>query len=147
MIATFTQATTEQDILLTCVGGGVAQIDTTSSARAFDNYGNAITIKGRDGNLVEYRGTTDVRLEGEEASVRLPPPLLPPLRGGEDGWFRVKNLNLAEGEISGKAAVNFLNNPEFTINRFTGRITVNAKRGTFVGSCELIDQTAQERRF
>ena len=136
-------------MMLACQGGGIAEVDTNSSAFAFDNSGNSLTITGRNGRLVEYQATVTVRLEAKEddSTVRLPSLLLPAVRGGENGWFRIKNLNADDATISGKAAINLFNNPDFSINRYSGEITINAKQGNFFGQCSLIESADVERRF
>nr|WP_298928596.1 hypothetical protein [uncultured Erythrobacter sp.] len=133
------------ELNLTCAGGGIAQVQTNGSANAFDNYGNSITITSRRANLIEYQSTVDFSVEGGIAKLRLPKALLPPLRGGKDGWFKVKKFSVDETTISGKASVNFLNNPEFSINRITGILTVNSKNGSFAGECQAFDKNAPRK--
>ncbi|GMN03615.1 hypothetical protein [Erythrobacter sp. MTPC3] len=133
------------DLNLTCVGGGIANVQTGGSANAYDNYGNTVTVTSRRANVVEYQSTTDFRIVEGAAEMRLPRALLPALRGGDDGWFKVKKYSVDDTTISGKASVNFVNNPEFSINRITGVLTVNSKNGSFAGECKAFDANAQRK--
>ena len=145
LIAMLQAGETVPNLNLTCVGGGVAKIQTGTSANASDNYGNSVTITGTRSDVAEYRSTTDFRILGGEARIRMPAPLLPAIRGGDDGWFKVKNLKITDATYSGKAAVNFINNPEFSINRFNGTINVTSKNGSFTGTCEAYDDRAKQK--
>jgi len=132
---------------LSCAGGGIAEISNGTYANAYDNYGNSVTITGRSSNAVNYRSITEFRMIDDEGQIRLPKAILPPIRGGTNGWFEVKKLEISETRITGKAAVNFLNNPEFTINRLTGILSINSKKGSFTGECKAYDEAKQKPKF
>jgi hypothetical protein len=64
--------------------------------------------------------------------------MLPLLRGGKDGWFKLKNVVADARTIRAKAAVNFINNPNVFIDRVTGTISISGKAGDYSGRCEAM---------
>ncbi len=71
--------------------------------------------------------------------------MLPPIRGGENGWFKLKNVEVTERLITASAAVNALNNPKVHIDRMSGTISINGRAGTFSGRCAKIDVSAKPK--
>jgi hypothetical protein len=107
-----------------------------------DNYGNAVAGQSVQQGLVDYDTTAGFRIHDGVATMRVPAMFLPPLHGGRGGWLKVKNLRIADTEITGKAAINFMNNPTFRIDRVTGELSM---QGGFQAQCEPQDVTT--RRF
>ena len=107
-----------------------------------DNYGNAVAGQSVQQGLVDYDTTAGFRIHEGIATMRVPTMFLPPLHGGRGGWLKVKNLRIADSEITGKAAINLLNNPTFRIDRVTGELSI---QGGFQAQCEPQDVT--QRRF
>ena len=68
--------------------------------------------------------------------------MLPPLHGGSDGWFKLKNVKADARSIHASAAVNFINNPKVYIDRVTGTISISGKAGDYSGQCEAVDANA-----
>lgn len=68
--------------------------------------------------------------------------MLPLIRGGEAGWFKLKNVTADARSIRASAAVNLLNNPKVHIDRVTGTISISGKAGDYAGQCQVIDATA-----
>ncbi len=64
--------------------------------------------------------------------------MLPLLRGGNEGWFKLKNVQADARSIRAKAAVNFMNNPNVFIDRLTGTISISGKAGDYSGACEAV---------
>lgn len=73
--------------------------------------------------------------------------MLPPIRGGKDGWFELENLKVTENEITGSAAVNVINSPKVRIDRLTGRISIAGKAGSYSGECQAYDPATTQRPF
>jgi hypothetical protein len=131
------------ELNLICRGRGttMAQVGSQSTV-VRDNYGNAVAGQSVQQGLVDYDTTAGFRLSQGIATMRLPTMLLPPMHGGRGGWLKVKNLRIADTEITGKAAINFMNNPTFRIDRVTGELSI---QGGFQAQCEPQDVTT--RRF
>jgi len=73
--------------------------------------------------------------------------MLPTIRGGDDGWLKLKNVEYGEGEITASVAVNAFNNPKLRLDRHTGTISISGKAGDFTGQCQKFDPQAIERAF
>ena len=72
----------------------------------------------------------------------MPRTMLPLIRGGKEGWFKLKNVVADARSIRAKAAVNLANNPNVFIDRVTGTISISGKAGDYAGQCQAIDASA-----
>lgn len=138
---------------LTCFGAGTA--NKVAAATAFSNaYASGLvgtnTWSGHGSGTTTVYGTrqqafgdqVDVRLFGGDDRIRMPRTMLPLIRGGKDGWFKLKNVVANTRSIRAKAAVNFANNPNVFIDRVTGTISISGKAGDYSGQCQAIDASA-----
>jgi hypothetical protein len=133
------------DLDLTC--GGIAKIPKvngrTVSGAAGQGHavGSASTASGSapDRVLVSSVGNT--------VRVRLPRSMIPPVHsGGDDGWWRLHNVQVSDVAISGNFRVNILNKPAVWIDRTTGNIEIDGSfKFGFRGNCEVVDP--QKRKF
>lgn len=138
---------------LTCFGAGTANKPKTAFVNSYGHVSGSVGMTSYSGT---GHGTTtiygmrqqgfsdqvDVRLFGGDDRIRMPRTMLPPIRGGRDGWFKLKNVVADARSIRAKAAVNFLNNPNVFIDRVTGTISISGKAGDYSGQCEVIDASA-----
>lgn len=131
------------DLSLTCRGSvlGAVPVETTSVSAVGNNGARAVG-SGVRSEVVSQNVDLSFRIEQGQAKLRLPSALLPQLRGGNAGWFKVSNLVVSENEISGRVAINFLSRPTFRIDRRTGEISSS---GGFHGLCAADDLT--QRKF
>ncbi len=129
-------------ITLVCGGAGTATKPTASSAYAYDNSGNSAnaTVYGRRSEAFEDQ--VDLVIDGENSRIRLPRTMLPPIKGGKDGWFSIKDIKVSPESFSGSAKVNFINHPSVYVDRRTGTISINGKGGTYTGRCERVETGA-----
>lgn len=148
------QAAAPSPLQLTCVGGGTANkvavrsiygSSTTygsvgSVPYSGNQYGSANVYSQRQQGFADQ---VDIRLFAGDDRVRMPRTMLPPLRGGDDGWFKLKNVVATERTITGSVAVNFINKPKIHIDRVTGLISISGKAGDYSGQCAVIDQNAK----
>lgn len=77
----------------------------------------------------------------------MPRTMLPAIRGGEDGWFKLKDIKIKPNEITASIAVNILNNPKLRLDRYSGSVSISGKAGDYVGRCRLIAAGRLERKF
>lgn len=79
--------------------------------------------------------------------VRLPKSLIPPINSrGDDGWWDLYDVQNGGDVITATYRLNGLNKPRVTIDRRSGRITVQGFGSYgFRGTCDLIGHT--QRRF
>lgn len=143
-LSTTAASATIQDngLNLVCTGGGSANKITGGSVTAWGNVASFIGQRNQ-GFADEVR----LRLNNDEPRIRMPRTMLPPVHGGEDGWFKLKNVEYTEGDIIASIAVNALNNPKLRIDRYTGSISISGKAGDFTGQCQKFDPTTTERVF
>lgn len=127
------QAAATQPLNLTCIGGGTANKPKMATIWG---GGESLSIQGR--RHQGFADQVDVRLFSGDDRIRMPRTMLPAIRGGEDGWFRVKGLEADERSIRGTVKVNMLNNPKLHIDRVTGTISLSGKAGDYTGQCEAV---------
>lgn len=137
LLMVLAQAAAQQPLELTCVGAGTAKKPAVTSV---SGYGGSATITSQRDR--DFTDQVDVRLFNGDDRVRLPRTMLPPLRGGKDGWFKLKNVVADARSIRASAAVNLLNNPKILIDRVTGTISISGKAGDYTGHCEAVDASA-----
>ena len=132
---------------LVCLGAGAANRQATATVSAWDNqggYGSANVVGNRS---VPFDDQVNLWIEGEEGRLRMPRAMLPVIRGGEDGWFRVSSIEISPNEITGSIRVNPFNNPKLRIDRMTGAISISGKAGDYTGRCERYDPETVQRAF
>jgi hypothetical protein len=143
----------QQPLNLTCGGAGTANKTTVVNGYSSGSFSGSVgttPIAGSvSGNTTVYghrqqgfEDQVDVRLFSGDDRIRLPRTLLPPLHGGSDGWFKLKNVKADERSIHASAAVNFMNNPKVYIDRVTGTISISGKAGDYSGQCQAMQADA-----
>ena len=142
-----------QPLELTCFGAGtankVATATMNSNANVFGSVGTTPYSGSGSGSSTvmmprqqDFSDQVDVRLFNGDDRIRMPRTMLPPIRGGQAGWFKLKNVVADARTIRGSAAVNFMNNPKVLIDRVTGTISISGKSGDYSGQCQVIDASA-----
>jgi hypothetical protein len=147
------QAAAAQPLNLTCMGAGTANKVTVTnvygSGNAYGTVGTTPYTYNGSGNATAY-GTrqqdfadqVDVRLFAGDDRIRMPRTMLPPIRGGNDGWFKLKDVVADARSVRAKASVNFINNPKVFIDRVTGTISISGKAGDYTGQCQAVSTDA-----
>lgn len=146
-----------------CFGAGSAnKIDVISGYATHDVSGTFSTMNGTYGNFSgsgssdatilvprsqEFADQVSLFVENGGGRVRMPRTMLPAIRGGEDGWFKLKDIKIKPNEITASIAVNILNNPKLRLDRYSGSVSISGKAGDYVGRCRLIDAGRLERKF
>ncbi len=150
------QSTAAQPVILTCVGAGTAnKVAVTnvygsgggygtvgSTPYSYNGSGNATAYSSRQQDFADQ---VDVRLFAGDDRIRMPRTMLPAMRGGNGGWFKLKNVVVDERSIRAKAAVNLINSPKVFIDRVTGTISISGKAGDYAGRCEAVAADAPTR--
>lgn len=148
---------------LICFGGGSAnKVDVATVDGQHRTSGTFDTMGGTQGSY-SGSGTSSARIvktrsqgfddqvslfvEGGQGRVRMPRTMLPSIRGGENGWFKLKNVKISAGEITASVAVNPLNNPKLRLDRYTGAISISGKAGDYTGACQRYDPQTTGRKF
>lgn len=154
---------TSSRVDLVCAGAGSANKPTVTQGYGSTDISG--TYRGLDGEYGRFNGSgsttttiygersqefvDEVRLfvEGDGGRLRMPRTMLPILRGGENGWFKLKNVKYTDQEITASIAVNPLNNPKMRIDRYTGAISIFGKAGDYIGRCERAVSEKSEKQF
>lgn len=138
---------TSNCLSLICAGGGYANKVNQSTPRAWNNSGDSATATVQTPSRVGFEDQTQLWIEGDEGRIRMPPSMLPPIRGGEDGWFKLSSIEVTDSEILASVKVNFISNPKLRLDRITGAISLSGKAGNYAGQCQKFDPAAVQRRF
>jgi hypothetical protein len=148
------QASAPQALHLTCLGAGtankIAVTTVNSNAHVYGTVGTTPVSGNAYGSSnvysqrqQDFSDQVDVRLFEGDDRIRMPRTMLPPIRGGKGGWFKLKNVVADARFIRASAAVNFMNNPKVHIDRVTGMISISGKAGDYSGRCEVIAANAK----
>lgn len=135
---------------LVCLGAGSANKPNVTTvyggtSNGGSGWGQAIGTRDRP---FDDQVNVDLDWDNTDNSrLRMPRAMLPPIHGGDGGWFKLKNLKRTEGEITASVAVNVLNSPKLRIDRRTGAIILSGKSGDYSGSCEPYDPTKAVNKF
>ncbi|AOR76034.1 hypothetical protein QUC32_17255 [Novosphingobium resinovorum] len=132
---------------LACMGGGAANKVDQATVNAWDNHGNSAGANVLGTRSVGFEDQVNLWIEGAEGRVRMPRSMLPPIRGGENGWFKLKDIEISDREITASVAVNALNNPKLRVDRYSGMISISGKAGDFTGRCQKYDPATERRAF
>ena len=135
---------------LTCGGSGTANKPVATNAYSNTNVTGSVGTtpvfgSGQTSTTVygqrqqDFADQVDVRLFSGDDRIRLPRTLLPPIHGGDDGWFKLKNVKVDARSIKASAAINFINSPKVYIDRMTGTISISGKAGDYTGQCRAVD--------
>ena len=127
------QAAAPQPLNLTCLGSGTANKPMMATLAV---GGGTATLRGM--RQQGFADQVDLMLFAGDDRIRMPRTMLPAIRGGAEGWFKLKNVKADARAITAKAAVNFINNPNVHIDRVTGTITISGKAGEYSGVCEAV---------
>ena len=136
-------------VSLACFGTARGSVVDTSSAAFSDDDGDSVTGNINTTRRTSYAAALRIRISGEAGDIRVPPRMLPALRGRRDaeGAFKLTNVRVAEKLITGQFTFNFMNKPKFVIDRTTGVIEMTALGGGFSGTCEPVSEEPEARKF
>lgn len=94
-----------------------------------------------------FNSDVQIELYGDHGRIHLGPKLVPPIHsGGDNGWWPLDNLVVTPDRITASYRINGLNKPKLTVDRRSGRITIQAITN-FSGQCDSGDWAAGQRRF
>jgi len=123
---------------LICMGTGDHQVAHSAWGSAWSKHGT-VSGFGVSHSQEQFNEQMDVDVNGPVARTRVPRRFLPPLHGGEGGWFDIKDLVVTDDEITGTVLINYANHPKLRIDRRSGTIAMDGKVGAFAGDCRPSD--------
>jgi hypothetical protein len=127
-------ATGQTDVQMSGMVGGTMVSGTGSGT-------TTVNIPRQQG----FADQVDVRLFGGDDRIRMPRTMLPLIHGGDDGWFKLKNVKADARSIHANVAVSFINSPKVYLDRVTGTISISGKSGDYSGECQVFDGAAPAR--
>lgn len=148
---------------LMCFGGGAA--NKTDVISGYGSSSTSGTFMTNGGTFGSYSGSgsssatilaprsqgfddqVSLFIDAGEGRVRMPRTMLPPIHGGENGWFKLKNIEVKSNEITASVALNIISNPKLRLDRFTGAISISGRAGDYTGRCQRFDSQQMQRRF
>jgi hypothetical protein len=132
---------------LVCGGGGSANKAVQSYGQAWNSNGDGASGVFTQQRAVGFEDQLQLWIEGDAGKARMPRAMLPAIRGGENGWFDVKDIKVTDNEITGTVTVNFMNKPKLVLDRLTGTVSLAGKAGQFNGQCQKFDPSTAKRAF
>lgn len=133
---------------LVCFGAGSSDRTSITTGNLYDNQGNSVTGQVFTEQAVTFRDQVILEIQDDDSGrIRMPPAMLPPIRGGTDGWFDLKKVKITDSEITGVVQVNFINSPKLRLDRVQGSISINGKAGDYSGTCQPYDPSTAVRKF
>jgi cytoskeletal protein RodZ len=133
----------ENEMLLVCDGSTFTVVPTSqTNALVTDSHGNMVVGSATSSAPANVGFQVQLRIIGEKAEMNVPAIAAPAIKGGNSGWYKVKNLVVGEHEITGKVSFNFIASSNFRVDRRTGKMTTKAG---FSGTCRKED--LQKRAF
>lgn len=128
-----------QKLSLVCNVNGRTTVSTTTNSYAPGKDNKTEWRTGTQNQVVPFTDRLTVVLEMGTARAQMPNAALPPMHGGRDGWYDIRELSVTDEEIRGKVAINFLNHADIRIDRRTGGVVFKGLQSSFSGQCEKID--------
>ncbi len=132
---------------LVCLGAGSANKPDNRSVFATDSDGNSGWGNIMGNRSVPFDDQVNLWVADGDGRIRMPRVMLPMFRGGEDGWFKLKDIEVTDTAITATVAVNFINSPKMRVDRLTGIISLSGKAGNYTGECQAYDPANVQRRF
>jgi len=133
---------------LVCIGNGSANRITSTYGSAWSSNGTSAWGQAIGNRDVPFDDQVNIELGDDGLGrIRMPRAMLPPIRGGKDGWFEVKDVVKGQDEISGTVQVNVFNSPKLRIDRIRGHISLSGKAGDYAGICQPYDPATVQRAF
>lgn len=126
---------------LTCFGSGIATKTESTNISTYDRKtkNNSTTTVSSTHNE-HFRGVVVVEIADGTGRIKIPEPLVPSLNTRDNGWFKIKDLDVTHDAITGRIKLNFLDVKSLRIDRHTGLLTIEGGGENFSGDC-----TATER--
>ncbi len=144
---TAAEAQDAQNLTLVCHGVAGKLEDHTVTAETYGAngpvYGSATSY-----DSTQSRERVTVVLKGQGGQIHMPDWLIPPLHGGNDGWFDLGKLTVTADTIKAQFNMNFINHDHFTIDRHTGDIDMKGYgKLSFEGTCERGPDASSPTKF
>ena len=134
-------------IALVCYGEGARPTTQTKSGYEWDDKQRRYVPRTRtEWTTQQYDSSVTVEINGDSGRIRPARNMIPPIHSDSDGgWYDLSDVVVTHDQIRGQFKLNGANRPKLTINRQSGRISLDGLT-KFKGSCDPIDDR-DHRRF
>jgi hypothetical protein len=134
-------------LALVCYGEGQKPTATSRSGYEWDDHEHRYVPRTRtEWTTQQYDSSVTVEIDGNTGRIRPAKNMIPPIHSDSDnGWYDLSDVEVGRDQIRGRFKLNGANRPKVTINRDSGRITLDGLT-KFSGSCDPID-AGDHRRF
>ena len=135
-------------LVLVCYGAGTRPTVTSEPDYRWDDKRN----KWQEADTVRattegFNSDVQIELYGDHGRIHLGAPLIPPINShGDHGWWDLDNLQVGADRITATYRLNGMNKPRLTVDRRSGRITIEGGT-TFSGQCDIGNYGGGQRRF
>ena len=135
-------------LVLVCYGAGTRPTVTSKPTYKWNPWNHKWEWSNEVGNSAQgFTSDVQIELYGDQGRIHLGPKLVAPIHSGDDhGWWDLDNLVVTPDRITASYRINGLNKPKLTVDRRSGRITIQAITN-FSGQCDSGDWAAGTRRF
>ena len=79
----------------------------------------------------------NIGIQHGAGQVRLPAKMIPQAHGGQNRWFRIRNLKITSSGISGSIAINFFYGLRLHIDRMSLAFNLSGRASVYQGHCSL----------
>lgn len=134
-----------EHIALLCYGEGEKLSNEYRSGYEWDRDKRRYQPRsGYELTTKDYETSVTIQIDGDRGRIRPAKNMLPPLHSDSDGgWYEISGLSVSRDTIKGQFKLNGLNRPKLSIDRRSGRITLEGLT-SFRGSCDPLDS---DRKF
>lgn len=134
-------------IALVCYGEGERPTTALKSGYEWDDKQHRYVPSTRtEWTTQHYDSSVAIEIDGAGGRIRPAKSMIPPIHSDSDqGWFNLSDVSVTRDQITGQFKLNGANRPKMTIDRRSGRITLDGLT-QFHGSCDPVDG-ADHRRF
>lgn len=131
---------------LALICGGAGSSARPSGAVALGSDGSSVAAYGSAQQGFRDQVRVEISAPGS-GRLQVPRSMLPPLHGGDEGWFEIKKLAVNPTEITGRIELAFLKSASLRIDRLTGFMKLDSQNGTYAAECERFDPETAAPRF
>lgn len=135
-------------LVLVCYGAGTRPTVTAKPSYKWNPWDHKWEWGTEVGNSAKgFNSDIQIELYGDHGRIHLAPKMISPIHsGGENGWWDLDNLVVTPDKITASYRLNGMNKPKLTVDRRTGRVTIQAVTN-YSGMCDSGNWSAGQRRF
>jgi len=138
----------EAPLHLICQGVATTLEGSTATAVAQGSNSQWGTATVRQDGMVDHPEQLKLDFDGAGGGqILFPMTMMPPIHGGKNGLFPLRNAVFSSGEIMARTTINVFNQPRIMIDRITGNVTLTGLKLAFHGHCIPFDPQTTPRAF